>query len=244
MTFLYQILSNVLLASCLLLGNIHSNTNAPETAASDETVAEDDWIVLFDGSNTDHWRGYNMDAFPQQGWGIEANELVFRPVEGESPGPLDIITKEKFSSFELVLEWNVSEGGNSGIFHHIVEQPGIAIFWSGIEMQILDNDAYPHLDDNQLAGSLYEKRAANPQNTKPHGTWNTVRIVSDGPTMEYWQNGEKVVEFERWTVDWYNMIRGTKFECHPSFGNAPSGHIGLQDHGDVVRFRDIRVRRL
>lgn len=202
------------------------------------------WELLFDGVSTENWRGYNMDAFPEQGWTVEDGVLIFRPVEGERPGPLDIITTEKYSDFELTLEWMISEGGNSGIFHHIVEQPNHQIYWSGIEMQLLDNSAYPDAGDKQLSGALYDLKPASPQNANPAGEWNSTKIVSNGANMEYWQNGELVVEFERWSAEWYGMIRESKFECHPSFGNAPNGHIGLQDHGDEIRFRNIKIRRL
>ncbi|MCC5904797.1 MAG: DUF1080 domain-containing protein [Balneolaceae bacterium] len=214
----------------------------PKTLTQEEI--DEGWELLFDGVSTENWRVYNQDSFPEHGWTVEDGVLIFRPVEGVDTGPLDLITNERYQDFELELEWWISERGNSGIFHHIVEQPDQAIFWSGIEMQILDNDAFPNLDDNQLSGALYEKKAPEPQNTRPQGEWNSVRIVSDGPSVEYWQNGELVVEFERWSPEWYDLIRGTKFECHPSFGNAPKGHIGLQDHGDEVRFRNIRIREL
>ena len=243
-----NILSIVLITSLLISISLFDMSDSDSESPSLNRLTEADiaegWELLFDGVSADQWRGYNMATFPSQGWTIEDGVLVFRPVEGESPGPLDIITKEKYSDFELELEWMISEGGNSGIFHHVVEQPGIAIYWSGIEMQILDNDAYGNLNDSQYAGALYDMKPAVPQNAKPHGQWNTTKILSNGPKMEYWQNGEKVVEFERWTAEWYEMVRATKFECHPSFGNAPSGYIGLQDHGDEVKFRNIRIRRL
>jgi len=202
----------------------------------------EEWTILFDGQSTEHWRGYNMESFPEEAWTIEDDVLVFRPVEGQSG--LDIITKEKYQDFEFRAEWMISEGGNSGIFHHVIEQPGLEIYWSGPEFQILDNEAYETSHENQLSGSLYDLIAADPQNTKPQGEWNTIRIISQGPNMEYWQNEEKVVEFERWSADWFDMVRDSKFECHPSFGTAPKGHIGLQDHSDEVKFRNIKIRRL
>jgi hypothetical protein len=237
------IITSLLFSLPLLAKSVSENDKSSMPELS-EAETEEGWELLFDGVSADQWRGYNMDTFPAQGWTIEDGVLVFRPVDGENPGPLDIITREKYSDFELSLEWMISEGGNSGIFHHVVEQPGFAVYWSGIEMQLLDNDAHGNLNDSQYAGALYDMKPAVPQNAKPHGEWNSTKILSNGPKMEYWQNGEKVVEFERWTAEWYEMVRGTKFECHPSFGNAPSGHIGLQDHGDEVKFRNIRIRRL
>ncbi|MEX0995102.1 MAG: DUF1080 domain-containing protein [Balneolaceae bacterium] len=205
------------------------------------------WQLLFDGNSTDHWRGYNMERFPDEVWVVEDGALVFRPKEGVSGGK-DIITKETYRDFEFKIEWMIEKGGNSGIFHHVLEQPGVAIYWSGPEFQILDNinhpDADQGVDGNRKAGSLYDLIPADPQNTKPYGEWNSVKIVSKGPQVEYWQNGEKVVEFERWTAEWFEMLRNSKFQPHPSFGAVPEGHIGLQDHSDLVKFRNIKIRKL
>lgn len=205
------------------------------------------WQTLFDGENTDQWKGYNMDGFPETGWHIEDDMLVFRAPE-EDPGVnLDIITRETYSDFELELEWQISEGGNSGIFYHVLEQQR-AIYWSGPEFQILDNENHPDADQgvngNRKSASLYDLIPAEPQNTNPAGEWNSVRIVSDGALIQHWQNGEKVVEFERWNEEWFNMLHESKFNCYPEFGAIRDGHIGLQDHGDEVKFRNIRIRRL
>jgi len=206
------------------------------------------WELLFDGESTDHWRGYNMEEFPDRGWVIEDGLLVFRPPEGDDwTSGLDIITREVYSDFEFKIDWMVSEGGNSGIFYHVLEQDR-EIYWSGPEMQILDNvnhpDADQGVDGNRKAGSLYDLLPADPQNTNPHDEWNSVRIVSDGPVIQHWQNGEKVVEFERWTTDWFDMLHESKFRCYPEFGAMRQGHIGLQDHGDVIYFRNIKIRKL
>jgi len=206
----------------------------------------DGWQLLFDGESTEYWRGYGMDAFPSDGWVIEDSALVFRAPESGSSG-LDIITKETYEDFELSLEWMISEGGNSGIFYHVLEQDR-AIYWSGPEFQILDNENHPDADQgvngNRKSASLYDLIPAQPQNTHSFGEWNTIRIVSDGPTIQHWQNGEKVVEYERWTEDWFNMLHESKFNCYPEFGAIQNGHIGLQDHGDEVKFRNIKIRTM
>ena len=219
-----------------------SNSNAQQETGSN-------WEVLFDGTSTDQWRVYNGDSFPGEGWSIQDNLLVFEPPQTEEwTSELDIVTKETYQNFHLKLEWQISEGGNSGIFYGVLEQPDQAIFWSALEMQVLDNINHPDsdqgLDGNRKAGSLYDLIPANPQNTKPHGEWNQVEIIVDGAHVEHWQNGEKVVEFERWTPEWFEMIRNSKFECHNEFGNIRDGHVGLQDHGNVVKFRDIMIKRL
>lgn len=208
-----------------------------------------DWIVLFDGTSTDEWRVYNSDSMPDQGWAIEDDALVFRPFQRDQwTSGLDIITKRTFSDFELELEWQVSEGGNSGIFYHVLEQPTQAIYWSGLEMQILDNENHPDagqgIDGNRKAGALYDLIPADPQNTRPFGEWNKVKIISNGNIIQHWQNGEKVLEYERFNPEWFEMLRNSKFRCHNEFGAMREGHIGLQDHGDVVKFRNIRIREL
>lgn len=229
------------LLACLMITGAMATDQAKAEHESNGKITQD-WVVLFDGESTAHWRGYNSNEFPSEVWEIEGDELVFRPAE--NMGANDIITKETYTDFELELEWWISEGGNSGIFHSVVEQPGVAIYWSGIEVQIIDAGGYDGLSEAQESGALYDMKPAVPQNVKPQGEWNRVRIVSDGPHVEYWQNGEKVVEYERWNAEWYDMVKNSKFECRPSFGNAPSGHIGLQDHGNVVKFRNIRIREL
>lgn len=226
-------------------------TQAAEDATA-ESMAEDDWEVLFDGTNTDKWRGYCSEAFPQ-GWVIEDGALkVQGSGRGEAGSGGDIITKEKFSNFELSLEWKVSEGGNSGIFYLARERCSdnkAPIWQSSPELQILDNERHPDAklgkDGNRQAGSLYDLIPANPQNAKPAGEWNQVTIMVYKGTVVHTQNGENVLEYHLWTEDWNNMVKNSKFASYEDFLNvAQEGHIGLQDHGDDVWFRNIKIRRL
>ncbi|MFW6348623.1 MAG: 3-keto-disaccharide hydrolase [Cyclonatronaceae bacterium] len=242
-----SIFFNISLACALLLSVPGCQAPAPETSAP---AAE--WISLFDGSAESFeqsWRVYNQDGLPDYGWQIEEELLVFRPPQKEEwTSGLDIITRETFEDFELELEWMVTEAGNSGIFYHVLEQPTQEIYWSGLEMQILDNENHPDADmgedGNRRAGSLYDLIPAEPQNARPFGEWNQVRIVSEGNTVQHYQNGALVVEYERFTPEWFEMLRNSKFRDHNEFGAIRNGHIGLQDHGDVVMFRNMRIRRL
>lgn len=221
-----------------------ANAQSPNTLTEDEK--NDGWMLLFDGETTEHWRGYNQDGFPEETWHIEEDALVFRP--SESAQGTDIITKKKFKDFILKLEWQIEEGGNSGIFYYVLEQPDQTIYWSGLEVQILDNENHPDanmgVNGNRKAGSLYDLIPAEPQNANPYGEWNSVQIISQDAKVEHWQNGEKVLEFERWTPEWFEMLRNSKFLEHPEFGAMQEGHLGLQDHGDVVKFRNIKVKEL
>jgi hypothetical protein len=218
-----------------------------ESAESDKQVAAGEgWIDLM---SVDHWKQYNSDLFPERGWKFVEDELIFQPEASEDwTSGLDIITREMFQDFELEMEWMVAMGGNSGIFYFVIEQPSKAIYWSGLEMQILDNENHPDsdqgVDGNRKAGTLYDLIPAVPQNAHPHGEWNAIKIVSNGPIIEHWMNGEKVLEFERFTPEWDDMLFNSKFRNHPEFGASLQGHIGLQDHGDTIRFKNIRIRRL
>lgn len=209
-----------------------------------EQEKADGWELLFDGSSTEKWRGYNDETFPEQGWVAKDGMLTVQAGGGGG----DIITKEKYGDFILKLEWRVEKGGNSGIFYRGLEQPTQRIYWSAPEMQILDNANHPDANrgenGNRQAGSLYDLIPAQPQNAKPYGEWNTAKIVAEGSHIEHWQNGEKVLEYELWTPEWYEMLRNSKFVDHPEFGDQRSGHIGLQDHGNTVNFRNIKIKKL
>lgn len=232
-----------------------SQMAATENRVNELTQEERDngWQLLFDGQSTDGWRGYLKDEFPSQGWTIEDGAIkVIGSGAGEAGGGGDIIYDEEFESFEFALEWKVSEGGNSGIFYLAEEIEGEPIFTSAPEMQILDNERHPDArlgrDGNRMAGSLYDLIPAKPQNSKPAGEWNSVRITVQDGKVKHFQNGEQVVEYELWTDQWKEMVADSKFKDWQNFINAggddKKGYIGLQDHGDDVWFRNIKIRKL
>ncbi len=224
-----------------------TEATGPNTLSAAEK--EDGWKLLFDGESTDQWRGYNDDKFPEKGWVTDDNMLTVKESDGSVEGyGGDIITKKEYDDFILKLEWRVTKGGNSGIFYSAIEQDDIPVYWSAPEMQVLDNANHPDANrgknGNRQAGSLYDLIPADPQNFTGHGEWQKVKIVVDGSHVEHWQNGEKVLEYERWTPEWYELIRDSKFKDHPEFGDAKKGHIGLQDHGNTVNFRNIKIKEL
>ena len=195
------------------------------------------WKVLFDGKSLDAWRVYKQPTV-SDGWKIE-NGLLARV----GPGG-DLITKEQFGDFELELEWKIAEGSNSGIFFRGTEDS--ETIWHGApEMQILDNAR--HADGkNPLtsAGSNYAVHPPVRDVSKPIGEWNSVRLIAKGPHVEQWLNGVKVVDYELFSPDWDQRVKKSKFVKYPQYGKAPRGHIGLQDHGNPVWFRNIRIRTL
>ena len=245
-TALLVLSSVVLLPVCAIAQDMDDmethNTLTPEERA-------DGWKLLFDGETTEGWRGYNEDAFPETGWTVEDGVLTIQGSDGSVSGSGgDIVTTDTYDDFILKLEWKISEGGNSGVFYRAIEQPSQTIYWSAPEMQVLDNANHPDAnrgeDGNRKAGSLYDLIPAAPQTFSGHGEWQEAMIVAEGSHIEHWLNGEKVLEYEMWTPDWYQMIRDSKFGDHPEFGDAHEGYIGLQDHGTTAHFRNIKIKEI
>ncbi len=204
----------------------------------------DGWKLLFDGQTTNGWKGYNQPEVGP-GWIVRDGVLTCQGVGGDIGG--DIITKEKYDNFELKLEWKIGEGGNSGIFYHVIEDEKYeAAYETGPEYQLIDDVGFPQkLETWQQAGADYAMYTANEKKTlKPVGEWNTSRIVFDNGHAAHWLNGEKIVEFESWSDDWHAKRMTGKWKSYPDYGIAGNGHIGLQDHGDKIEFRNIKIRPL
>ncbi len=195
------------------------------------------WKLLFDGQTTANWRGFRKDACPPA-WQVVDNCLVLTGSAG------DLITEEEYENFELKLDWRISAGGNSGIFFHVSEDQN-AVYLTGPEMQVLDNRAhYDGKNTSTSAGANYALHAATRDVTRPVGFFNEVHLVVNGPHVEHWLNGEKIVEYELWSEDWKQRVAASKFSKMPEYGRPRSGHIALQDHGDRVWYRNIKIRRL
>lgn len=195
--------------------------------------------LLFDGESLDAWRGFRMEDVPA-GWSAKDGALAFTP--GVGGGTL--ITRDTYTGFDLRLEWRVGEAGNSGIFFGVSEDTERA-FESGPEMQVLDNAG--HYDGgNPLtsAGSNYGLHAPPEDVTRPVGEWNEVRIVRHGNQVVHWLNGVQIVDYEIASPEWEELVAGSKFVEWPDYGRHHDGHLGVQDHGDPVWYRNLRVRRL
>lgn len=195
------------------------------------------WRLLFDGTSLSGWRGYGRQDMPA-GWTARDGMLV------RESRAADIITTERFRNFELALDWMVHAGGNSGIFYRAAEGHE-AIYFSAPEMQVLDDAV--HADGRSpltSAGAAYGLYPAPRGVVKPAGEWNAARILVNGRHVEHWLNGRKVVEYELHSADWKARVAASKFSEWPAYGQAPEGHIGLQEHGDWVAYRNIRIRTL
>ena len=208
------------------------------------------WKLLWDGKTTDGWRGAKLDHFPEFGWIIENGELnVLSSGGGESEAGGDIVTLDNYSDFELQLEFKLTDGANSGIKYYVDTGlntgPGSAI---GLEFQILDDAKHPDAklgnhEGSRTVGSLYDLIKANPEkHMNPIGEWNQARILSKENHVEHWLNGVKVLEYERKSAAYRKLVSESKYEKWPNFGEAKSGPILLQDHGDRVAFKNIKIR--
>jgi hypothetical protein len=228
-----------------------TESSTPNSLTDEEK--EDGWKLLFDGETSENWRGYNTDEFPSD-WKIQEGTIHMsgsgRGEAGSENGG-DILYDKTFENFHLKLEWKISEGGNSGIFYLGQESDDYDYIWkTAPEMQVLDNDKHPDAmlgsGGNRQAGSLYDLYAADPQNAREVGEWNEVEIIVYNGTVVHKQNGETVVEYHLWTPQWKEDVAKSKF---PSLNEnwadvAKEGYIGLQDHGDDVWFRNIKIKEL
>ena len=187
-------------------------------------------------SSLDEWRGYKKDHVPEQ-WVIDDGAIHLT-----SGGAGDLITREQYESFVLELEWKISPKGNSGIMYHVAETDG-ATYMTGPEMQVLDNSVAGG-DLKVSAGADYALHAPEADNSKPVGEWNHVKMIVDGPHVEYWLNGVQQCSYELWSDEWNEKVQNSKFKAWPEFGQHKTGHIALQDHGNPVWYRNITIRRL
>ena len=206
-----------------------ANTVTPEEKA-------DGWRLLFDGATTNGWRGYRRETIPD-GWKAVDGALTRIGAGG------DIVTVDEFDDFELTLQWKVAANGNSGVFYRVVELDDV-MWHNAPEYQIIDNGYSEPLKPAQHAGANYDLDPPSRDATRPIGTWNDTRLVVNGPHVEHWLNGVKVVEYELWTDAWQRRVAASKFKDFAGYGRARRGHIGVQDHGDRVAFRDIKLRQI
>ncbi len=230
----------VVMAAALTSCSTLRREAAPNTLSKKERAAG--WQLLFDGAGFSGWRGYQSQTIPAK-WNIEDEALHLRKME---EGGGDLISTAQYGDFELYLEWKISECGNSGVFFHVSEDLE-RTYHTGPEIQILDNSCHPDAKNgpDRYAGANYALHAPVPVDAaRPAGEWNHLRVVVQGPRVQQWLNGIKVVEYELWSDDWNRRVQASKFKQWPQYGMVKRGHIALQDHGDPVWFRNIKIRPL
>ncbi len=223
--------------------------------AQDNTLTKKEkaagWQLLFDGKTTNGWKGAFKDQFPDKGWKIEDGLLMVTPSDGgESTNGGDIVTLKEYTDFELSVDFKLTEGANSGIKYFVAAQqatPASPRSAFGLEFQVLDDDKHPDAklgkNGNRTISSLYDLiPAISSKPVKPIGEWNTARIVSIGNTVEHWLNGIKVVQFDRSSNQFKQLIAGSKYRDIPGFGLNKQGRVLLQDHGNKVDYKNIKIR--
>ena len=232
-----QVIAQAFLGAALLAQTcFHTTSLAQEGKVNRLTKSErqDGWKLLFNGKNLNRWRNYKKESMGD-GWVIKDDCIVWA-----SKGAGDIITKKQYDSFELVLDYKISKGGNSGLMYHVLETEN-APWQTGPEIQIQDNvDGH----DPQKAGWLYQLYPASTDATKPAGEWNQLRVLITPERCEQYMNGVKYCEYVKGSDDWKQRVDKSKFKVFKDFGKPTKGHICLQDHGNEVAFRNIKIREV
>jgi hypothetical protein len=224
-------------SAALLLGiSMNAAAQSPNTLTDTERAAG--WKLLFDGRSMSEWRGYKEKAVPAE-WKVVDGIIT------KTDGTNDIITKQQYGDFELVIDWKLGTGGNAGLFYRGNEDFE-KVYWSAPEYQLLD-DANARDGRNRLtsAGAAYGLYPAPAGVVKPANEWNSTRIVARGAHVEHWLNGTKLLEYEMWSPDWVAKVKASKFNDWPGYGKGKSGHIAIQgDHEGVLSLRNIKIREL
>ncbi len=242
----------VLGSTCNIYGQQVANRE-PGNKSSDNTLSAVEikagWKLLFDGRTNNGWMNAKTKKFPASGWEIKDGCLIIDPQSKGKDGGGDIVTMEKYRNFELSVDFLYKTGANSGIKYFVdTDRDNGEMVSIGCEYQILDDKNHPDAKEgiggNRTLSSLYDLIA--PKNTKDNGPdkWNTALIVVNGNKVQHWLNGVMTVEYDRSSPEWKAAIAISKFRNIPDFGEAAEGRILLQDHGDVVEFKNIKIREI
>ena len=235
---MYKILK-IIISICFMAGLIAFYQVKFNYLSKDEK--KEGWTLLFDGKTVNGWHVFQKPTTMNPQWKVEDGTLT---LTGKGGG--DIVTNEEYENFELNLEWKISKNGNSGLFFNVSEDAEFDAPWkTGPEMQILDDEGHP---DGKFpmhtAGSSYDLEVPLVKSVRSVGEWNHVRLIVNHGKVTYYLNGQVTAKFELWTTEWENLVQKSKFKQYPKFGMIRKGRICLQDHGDPVWFRNIKIKKL
>ncbi len=241
------LLCAILMSACTQKKNDRDDAQTENPGNEENTLTqsekEEGWQLLFDGKSMENFKGFRKDEVPSA-WRVDDGTIT---LAGEGGG--DLITKDRYKNFEFSIDWKISEGGNSGIMYHVSEDTVYHnTYNSGPEMQVLDDERHPDakkgVNGNRQAGALYDLIPLSTPAVKPAGQWNTAKLLVKDGHVEHWLNGKKVVGYEIGSPEWDTLVQQSKFASMKGFGREEQGHIALQDHGNKVWFKNIKIRVL
>lgn len=249
----YALLAATLFAACGSSKHATQNSNTMDGSSGATTLTKDEqdngWVSLFDGRTLTGWHSYGKSA-PGSAWVVDNNAIHLNAASKQSyqvNGGGDLVTDNSYDNYDLKLDWKISPNGNSGIIFNINEDTTKykESWFTGMEMQVLDNDGH---SDGKIpkhrAGNLYDLIAVSKETVKPVGEWNAVEIVNNRGKLDFYLNGEHVVDTRLDDDAWRNLVAGSKFKDMPDFAKTMGGRIALQDHGNDVWYRNIRIKQL
>lgn len=230
----------------LALSLISLSTSAQELNTLTAKEKKAGWKLLFNGTNTEGWHTY-LQKDASAAWKVQDGALALDQAAKKNGAPGgDLVTNDEYENYELTLEWKISEGGNSGIIFGVHEDPQFkATYLTGPEMQVLDDAKHP---DGKItkhnSGDLYDLKKSEKNAVKPVGEWNKVKIQKKDGKLTFWLNGVKTVETTMGSEEWKTLVANSKFKTWKGFGEYAKGHIALQDHGNEVWYRNIKIHVL
>jgi Domain of Unknown Function (DUF1080) len=239
---LLPVAAAALLAAC-------NNATEEKTAAAPAATADSGWISLFDGKSTAGWHSYGKTTVGEA-WKVADGSLYLDTTQKEGwqiKGGGDIVTNEEFENFDLKLDWKIAPNGNSGVIFYVHEDTAKYqyVWHTGPEMQVLDNNGHPDAKiTKHRAGDLYDLISCSKETVKPAGEWNEAEIVSNNGKLDLYLNGTNVVSTNMWDSAWKQLLAGSKFKDMADFGTYKKGRIALQDHGNTVWYRNIKIKKL
>jgi hypothetical protein len=241
------------LAVLMVISGLSDTINGQGTKDTDNTLTnkelKEGWKLLFDGNTSNGWMNAKSKSFPANGWEIKNGILSVNPATKAANGGGDIVTVDKYTNFELCVDFMYTRGANSGIKYFIdTESNNGSLASIGCEYQILDDNNHPDakagINGNRRLAGVYD--LIPPKNVKDNGfdNWNTSKIIVNGNKVQHWLNGQMTVEYERGNDKWRELVATSKFKTSPGFGEVKEGRILLQDHGNVVSYKNIKIREI
>jgi Domain of Unknown Function (DUF1080) len=236
--------ATITIYSCNSSGTSSTETTDSTSAMATTTASVDSgWTTLFDGTGTNGWHSYGKPGVNTR-WKIADGALTIDTASKESG---DIVTNDEYENFDLQLDWKIAPKGNSGIIFLVKEDTAKyhATYLTGPEMQVLDNNGHEDAKiPKHRAGDLYDLIACSTETVKPAGEWNQAEIKINKGKLDLFLNGTNVVSTTLWDDNWKKLVAGSKFKAMPDFASFKSGHIALQDHGNMVSYKNIRIKKL